>query len=186
MSAEAMDRRPGIRPRPSLKRRLDAAARFALPVGLTTLAMLALAAPLGLPAQAELQPQFVLASVFFWTLYRPASMPPVAVFLLGLLADLLGEAPPGVAVLSLLVVHALVLRWRRGLARQSFLLVWIAFAAIAIAAALLGWAATSLLRVRLLPFAPVVLEAMLGIGLYPVLAVLLIRAHRGAAAPELA
>ena len=127
--AALMDRLPGIRPRRALGRRLDIAARWAFPACTTVLLLLAAAAPFGLPGQAELRPAVALGCVFFWSLFRPAAMPPPVVFLIGLLADLLGYAPPGVGVLTLLLVHGLALRWRRLLTRQGFLMVWLAFVA---------------------------------------------------------
>ena len=101
--------------------------------------------------QAELQQALTLASVFFWSLFRPAAMPPPAVFLLGLLMDLLGLAPLGTGIITLLIVHGVALRWRRAMVPQGFLLVWLAFIGVAAGAAALGWALGSLLAFRLLP-----------------------------------
>jgi len=111
-------------------------------------------------------------------------MPPPAVFVLGLFADLLGLQPVGVAVVTVLIVHGLALRWRRVLVRQGFLLVWLAFVAVAAGAAALEWALTALLTFTLLPAAPALFQFALSAGLYPALATLLTRAHRGVAAPE--
>lgn len=179
-----MDSAPGIRPRPTLRRRLDAAARAGFPGASTALVLLLLAAPIGLPAQAELQPALVLGCVYFWSLFRPASMPPALVFVLGLMADLLGEAPIGVMVLILLIVHGIALRARRVFAQQGFLVVWLAFIVVAIGAAGLDWALSSILAFRLLPLGPAIFQAAIAAGVYPALAVLLIAAHRGIAAPE--
>ena len=112
-----MDKTPGIRPRPTLWRQLDAASRAAFPAAITALVLLGTSAPLGLPGQAQLQPAAALACVFFWSLFRPASMPPAVVFLIGLLADLLGLSPVGASVLVLLMVHGFAVRWRRVLVR---------------------------------------------------------------------
>jgi rod shape-determining protein MreD len=180
------DRTPGIRPRPSLSRRLDMAARRAFPTATTALLLLVAAAPLGLPGQAELQATVAVACVFFWSLFRPASMPPLAVFALGLLADLLGYGPIGVCVLVLLLAHGVAMRWRRRLVRKGFLLVWMSFAAGSAGAAALEWLATSLLAFRLFPPAPALFQAVLGAGVYPALAVLLTRAHQTLAEPEAA
>jgi rod shape-determining protein MreD len=177
------ERLPGIRPRQSLWRRLDASARWSFPASSTAIALILTAAPLGLPGQAELQSAIALASVFFWSLFRPASMPPPVVFLLGLFADLLDYAPPGVSVLTLLVVHGLVLRWRRVLVRQGFLLVWLAFLGVAAGAAALQWVLTSVLVFRLLPPGPGLFQAALAASIYPALAVLLTRAHQTLADP---
>jgi rod shape-determining protein MreD len=177
-------RTPGIRPRPTLWRQLDAASRAAFPAAFTALLLLLLAAPLRLPGQAQLQPAAALACVFFWSLLRPASMPPPAVFALGLLSDLLGLEPLGINVLVLLIAHGLAVRWCRTLMQQGFLLVWLAFVAVAAGAAALEWVLTDLLTFRLLPGGAALFQFALTTGLYPLLATLFIRAHRGLANPE--
>ncbi len=177
-------RTPGIRPRPTLRRRLDAASRQGFPAACTALLLLLAAAPLGLPGQAQLQPAAALACVFFWSLFRPGSMPPPAVFLLGLLSDLLSLSPPGVSVLILLAAHGLAVRWRPVLAGQGFLLVWLAFIAVAAGAAALEWLIMSLLTLQVLPGDAVLFQFALTAGLYPTLAALFTRARRGVADPD--
>lgn len=174
---------PGIRPRPTLWRKLDAASRAALPATTTALLLLLLAAPLHLPGQAQLQPATAMACVFFWSLFRPGSMNPPVVFVLGLLSDLLGLAPPGISVLVLLIIHGLAVKWRM-LASQGFLVVWLAFVVVAAGGALLAWLLTSVLTLRLLPVPPALFQFGLAAGLYPMLALAFTFAHRGAADPE--
>ena len=111
-------------------------------------------------------------------------MPPPAVFLLGLLVDLLSYAPLGVAVVILLVLHGLTLAGRRTLGRAGFLLAWLAFALLAVGAVTVQWGLTSLLTLHILPVAPAVLAAILAVGIYPLLAVPLGRAHRTVAEPD--
>ena len=179
-----MDKTPGIRPRPTLWRQLDAASRAGFPASCTALMLLATSFPLGVPGQAEWQPAAALACVFFWSLFRPASMPPAVVFGIGLLADLLGLSPIGATVLVLLMVHGLALRWRRVLVRQGFLVVWLVFVGVAAGAALLQWALTCGLTVRVFSPAPALFQWALTAGLYPILAMLFTRAHRSLADPE--
>ncbi len=176
------ERLPGIRPRPTLWRQLDAASRAAFPAACTALLLLALAAPFRLPGQAQLQPAIALACVFFWSLFRPASMSPPIVFMLGLLSDLLELTPPGISVLVLLMVHGLAVRLRE-IAGQGFLLVWLAFVAVAALAAAVGWALNSVLMFRLLPVPAALFQFGLSAGLYPALAALFTVAHRGLADP---
>jgi rod shape-determining protein MreD len=158
-------------------------ARHSFPVGCTVALMLLANAPLGVPDQAVMLPAIAVASVFFWSLYRPASMPPPAVFLIGLLLDLLGWLPVGDGVLTLLLVHGLCLRWRRVLARQGFVTVWMAFIGFAAGAAALIWAIAALLTFRLLPLQTAIFQAVLSAALYPALAILSARAHRTVADP---
>jgi rod shape-determining protein MreD len=178
------DRTPGIRPRPTLWRRLDVAARHAFPAGTTLFMMLLATAPFGLPGQAQLLPALALCCVFFWSVFRPVAMSPPVVFVIGLFADLVGLAPPGVMVFTLLLVHAVALRLRRVLSRQRFPVVWMVFGFCAAATALLDWALYSGLTLRLLPPGPLVFQLALSVALYPALATLLTRAHRGPADPD--
>ena len=178
------ERHPGIRPRPTVWRRLDSAARRALPASFSLLLVLLLCAPLGLPEQQALLPGAMMASVFFWSVFRPASMPALVVFGLGLLYDLLSFSPPGLAILTLLVVHAVGLGWRHGLARQGFLLVWLVFLLVAGGGLMLDWALMSAFTQRLLPPQPAFFELALAAGLYPLLSALFTWAHRGIADPQ--
>ena len=59
------DQTPGIRPRATLGRRLDVAARHAFPAGCTVVLMLLAGAPLGIADQAALLPAVTLAGVLF-------------------------------------------------------------------------------------------------------------------------
>lgn len=180
----ATDQTPGIRPRITLSRRLDIAARCAVPASSTVVLMLVTETPFGIADQATLLPAITLTCVYFWSLFRPAAMPPVVVFLLGLLFDLLGYLPLGVGPLTLLIVHGLALRWRQVLTAGGFMSVWLAFTGFAGGAAVLSWGLTTLVSFRLLPVGPALFEALLAAALYPALAVLFIRAHRSVADPE--
>lgn len=178
------DRQPGIRPRATLWRRLDITARHAFPAGTTLLLMLLATLPLNLPGQAQLLPALAVCCVFFWSIFRPVAMSPPVVFGIGLLADLIGLAPPGVMVFTLLLVHAVALRLRRFLSAQGFPLVWLMFGCFAAVAAVLDWVLYCGLTFRLLPPGPMMFQAALSIALYPALATLLTRAHRGPADPN--
>jgi rod shape-determining protein MreD len=179
-----MDKKPGIRPALTVWHTLDVAARYAFPVLLTGFVLLFLSTPIGIPGQAQMQPAWALASVFFWTLFRPASLPADAVFALGLLLDLLAQGPIGVGVLILLLAHATALRGRRWLTRQGFAVVWLIFILFAAAAAALEWLLVSVLTWRALPPWPGLFEFGMAAGAYPILATLLTHAHRSLAAPE--
>ena len=131
-----------------------------------------------------LLPAVTLAAMFFWSLFRPAAVPPPIVFLIGLLLDLLGYLPIGAGVLTLLLVHGLAARWRRRLTQQGFIVVWLAYVGVGAGASALIWALTSLLSLRLMPIGPALFQATLTGALYPALAIVLIGAHRTIADPE--
>ena len=146
--------------------------------------MILLTAPFGIPGQAQLMPAFTLAAVFFWTLFRPGSLPPPLVFLIGVLADLLGQMPIGSFVLVLLLTQFLVFRSRRFLPQQGFLFVWVVFVGVAAVAASLQWTMACLMNWAIYPPIAAIFQFLLSAGLYPVLATGFTRAHRSVAAPE--
>lgn len=161
-------------PPPGLLRRVEALARNLLPAILAVLTMIAAAGPTGLPV---LVPALALAQVVFWSIYRPAAMAPPAVFLLGLLLDLLALAPLGTGLLTLLLAHGVALRWRRVLARHGFLLLWLGFCGFAVGAAALSYLLTALLAFELPPLAPALQLAAVTSCLFPPIALLLGRVH---------
>jgi rod shape-determining protein MreD len=179
-----IDRRPGVRPRPSLGRRLDILARCGFPACITILLMLLTQAPLAIPEQAALLPAVALCCVWFWSLFHPDSLPSPLVFLIGLLMDLLGYLPLGVGVFTLLVVHAVASAMRRSVSGWGFGWTWIVFGGVAFAAALLIWLMAMLLTFRRLSPDPVIFVAILTTSVYPVLAIPFGSAHRSIANPE--
>ena len=168
-------------PRGGLLRRIDAIMRGAFPTLLTLGLMVAGAVPVGAPG---LIMALCLPCVFFWTVFRPAAMPPPAVFGLGIAQDLLSNAPFASGVLVLLVAHGVALRFRGFIARQGFGTVWVVYCCVAAGAAALAWALTGLLNWQLPPTTPGLHQAAISVGVYPALAWLLSRAHRAMQAAE--
>jgi len=179
-----IDRRPGVRPRPTLGRRLDIAARSLFPAGVTALLMLLTHAPLGVGGQAALMPATALCGVWFWSLTRPRALPPPVVFLIGVLLDLLGFLPLGIGVLTLLCVHGAALLLRDALAQCGLVWVWLVFAPIATGASVLIWLLVMLLTFRLMSIGPAIFQTGLTLAIYPVLAIPLTAAHRSIASAE--
>ncbi len=179
-------RRPGVRREQNIWRRLDAASRHAWPAACMIFGLFVIGLPLGLPAQAELRPAYAMACVFFWSLYRPASLPAPLVAATGILLDLLGLTPLGLWAVLLLLLQGSTLAARRRLAPQAFLLTWLSFSGLAALFSFFCWALQSLLSLSLLPLLPLAIQILACAGVYPALAALFIRAHRGAAASELA
>jgi rod shape-determining protein MreD len=181
-----MARLPASRRRQSIWRQLDAAARWAMPTAMLAFGLFLLGLPLHIPGQALLRPAYAMGCVYFWSLFRPASLPIPLTGLIGLLLDLMGVTPPGLWALLLILLQSATLLSRRRLVPSRFLFTWAAFTGFAAAASLLAWALQSALGLTLLPAWPTGLEILVSAALYPALAAMLVRAHRGPAAVELA
>jgi rod shape-determining protein MreD len=181
-----MSRLPASRRRASLWRLLDTAARWAVPSAMLAFGLFLLGLPFHIPGQALLRPAYAMGCIYFWTLFRPGSVPVPLTGLAGLLLDLMGVTPPGLWALLLILLQAATLVSRRRLAPSRFLLTWAAFTGFAAVAAVLAWVLQSGLALVLLPVWPAGLEILISAALYPALAAMLVRAHRGPAAVELA
>jgi rod shape-determining protein MreD len=179
-----MARGPALRRHTKLWRQVDAICRQAFPGLLLLLGLFLAGVPLGLPGQAALRPAYAMTCVYFWTLYRPASLPIPFVAFSGLVLDLTGLTPVGLWAVLLLLLQAAAGAARRHLAPARFTHVWAAFIVAAVILGGLDWMMQSLLGLHLLPPGPAVQEVLLAAALYPALAALLIRAHRSAAAVE--
>jgi rod shape-determining protein MreD len=165
---------------------LDAASRYAWPAGCLVFGLFVIGLPFGLPGQAELRPAFAMGCIFFWSLYRPASLPAPVIVLIGLLLDLLGFSPLGLWAVLLLSLKGLTLLGRRRLLPLSFTLIWLVFCAAAAILSGIAWAVQSVLYLAMLPVLPLAAQIFTSSFLYPALSAFFIRAHRGAAAVELA
>ncbi len=167
-------------------RQVDAVSRWLFPFATLVFGLFVIGMPFGIPGQAALRPVYAMACVYFWSLYRPGSLPAPLVAFCGLLLDLLGLSPFGVWAVLLLLLQWVTLLLRRKLVPGRFLLVWAVFTAMAAVSVTLAWAAACAFDETWLPTTPLGFEWLLSAGIYPALAALLIKAHRGPAAVELA
>jgi rod shape-determining protein MreD len=179
-----IERRPGIRPRASLGRRLDVIARASFPACITILLMLLSQVPLRITGQAALLPAVTLCCVWFWSLFRPDNLPPPAVFVIGLMMDLWGYLSLGVGIFTVLAVQGVALASRRSLSQHGFIWIWVVFAAVAVAASLAIWLLVMLLIFQLLSPYPAMFTAVVTVALFPVLAIPFAAAHRSVADPD--
>src|SRR5882757_800049 len=85
-----------------MRRGEGSVARFVPTATILILALLSVL-PLRFPDYAAVAPLLALAGIYYWTIYRPNLLPPAAVFLCGLVLDLLSGAPLGVAALVFLL-----------------------------------------------------------------------------------
>jgi len=135
--------------------------------------------PLHIPGFAVVTPAFALMAVFHWTIYRPDLLPPVTVFIAGLLLDLLNGTPyVGTSALSLLLTRSVLMGQRRFFINRLFPVLWAGFLGTAAAVVTFEWALVSALHGGLLGVRPFIFEAALTVASFPVGSYLLARAQR--------
>lgn len=148
--------------------KLDHWSRMLLPGGMTLLLFIIFLLPhLGFAGMAYFPPQILMISIYYWTIFHPASMPFWFIFLLGLISDSLFMAPLGITSLTLILFRLLILSQQHFLMKESFWGIWLGFAVSMALTQLLQWAITSAYFLSLLPFGPMAMQWVFTVGLYP-------------------
>lgn len=125
--------------------------------------------PISFTAGLVPAPALVLAAIFFWALMTPQLMPPAAVLLIGLTEDLLSGGPPGLWATGYIAAYILVDRQRKSFTELGAGGTWLAFAGAVLLSAVTAYALASAIYARLLPVAPLLLQGIVTVILYPVL-----------------
>jgi rod shape-determining protein MreD len=135
--------------------------------------------PLNLPGFAVVMPAFALMAVFHWTVYRPDLLPLSAVFVTGLLLDLLNGTPyVGLSALVFLLARSAVISQRKLFVNRPFTIVWLGFLALAIGVFVLLWALVSAIHGTMIDLRPFIFQAVLTVACYPAASYILARAQR--------
>ena len=145
-------------------------------------ALVLYAAPTRLIEGPDLMPAWPLMVIFLWSGLRLRFMPPIVIFLIGLIQDLLTGAPMGVWALSYMAALTLTrFRGEDGMPRD-LPPIWVRFCAAMLIAAGVAYAAGSLALGELADWRPIVIEAAASILMFPMLAFLSLRRRRSSRA----
>ena len=136
-----------------------------LPLLCGLLAVLISNLPLSLTNGLVPAPLFGLVPVYFWCLVRPDLMTPAAVFVIGLLEDVVAGGPPGVWTLSFVITYGVIDRQRDAFAGLAGLGAILGFATAALIACVVAYAVTAALY-RFAPVGPMVAELAMTVLLY--------------------
>lgn len=126
--------------------------------------------PFGIPHALPIMPNLLLAGAFYWTVNRPELMPVAALFGLGLLYDLLHAGPVGLMPLTLIAVNRFALSERRIFSGRIFVLSWWGFAIVACGYGAVSWFFNSLYLTHWLDAAPIAMQTLMTIAVYPIIA----------------
>jgi rod shape-determining protein MreD len=129
--------------------------------------------PLSGSAPRVLAPSLTACIVYFWTVYRPDLLPPLALFVIGVVLDAVGGLPLGLTALALLLLRGFLLSGQRFLLAQPFAVIWACFLPVVLLLAALRWALAVLFWGRLFPVEPLLIEAGLTVAAYPLVGWLL-------------
>ena len=153
----------------ALWNRLDLWARRLIPAGLSVVFVLVTVVPFPIPGYAAIVPMLALAAVFFWAIHHPGLLPPVVVFAIGLVQDILTGALVGSGAVVLLLVYAVIVSQRMFFRNKSFLVVWLGFVVVALGAGALNWLFAATFAGQLISAGAPAFQVLVTIAVYPLL-----------------
>ena len=83
--------------------------------------------PYRAPEASTIIPPLAVMAVYYWGIYRPDLLPKVLIFLVGIFHDALVGGPLGMWALIYLAVHAVMTSQRRFFLGKKFTLEWVGF-----------------------------------------------------------
>jgi rod shape-determining protein MreD len=141
-----------------------------LPFVLAVLLVVLVNLPVSLTGRLLPAPILALGAVYYWLLVRPDLMPPTAVFVIGLLEDVLSGGPPGLWAAGFLAAYVLTDRERDTLAGLSGIGAILGFAGSMLVAAATAYFLVCVVYWRPTPIAPLFLETVISVMFYPLIA----------------
>lgn len=126
-----------------------------------------------------IMPAWPLMAIFLWSGLRPHFMPPIAIFAIGLLQDLLADSPMGIWALSYLISIAIFrFRGEDGMPRDLPPIL-LRFAGALAVSHLIAFAVGSLAAGQLTDGRSLMIKAIATILMFPLVAFLAMRRRRG-------
>ncbi|MBO6825835.1 MAG: rod shape-determining protein MreD [Sneathiella sp.] len=125
--------------------------------------------PFRLPGFDMVTPSLLSISVFYWSLHRPYLMPPVVVFVLGVIQDIISGAPFGLSSFIMLIIYVIAVSQRQVFVGKAFIQMWWGFMLVAIGMSILTWVVMCFYSLSFIPFIPVMVQSGLTILFFPLL-----------------
>lgn len=126
--------------------------------------------PLGRIFGTSVMPAFGLMAIYYWAIVRPEMFPVYAVFLVGLLSDLLSGGPIGLWAFAYVLTYIIVLTQRVLAVNAPFSVFWLGFLLSATFAGFIGWGSASLFYGAFLPVGPLAWHLFVTVALFPLFA----------------
>jgi rod shape-determining protein MreD len=158
--------------------RLDFVARNLTPLLVSLCLVMVSVLPLRLPEVSHIVPALALMAVYYWGLHRADLLPALAIFVIGILQDILSGGPPGMNAMIFLAVFGVCVSQRRFFYGKSFLVVWWGFMVVAAGALVLEWAISAVFAGSMISPRPAYYKYLMTIAIYPIVAWFFARMQR--------
>ena len=139
------------------------------------LALAFYAAPLRIANGPDLMPILPLMTLYIWSTVRPRFIPPIVIFIIGILNDVLTGGVLGVWALAYLTSLTIARSRDEDGPTREFGPVWVRFLVVLAIAIPVAWGAGSLAIGQLAPVRPLLIEGVASSLMFPLLALMFIR-----------
>jgi rod shape-determining protein MreD len=133
---------------------------------------------LSLPISGSVEIPFSVMVIYYWSIYRPRLLPPVLVFGAGIVFDAVSGLPLGLSAFVFLGLRWLVVDQRLFLMGQSFMMVWMVFAAMSAMCLVFQWFMYGVLNFQWTPILSVMFTFIAGFVVFPIVNMVLNVSHR--------
>ncbi len=130
------------------------------------------------PLSATIEIPFIIIVIYYWSVYRPALLPPILIFIIGISLDFISGLPAGLSSFIFLIMNNIVSNQRLFLTGQPFMIVWLGFIIVGFSTLLIQWFLFGLINLQWTPIEPVMLAIISGVLLFPVVSLILNLSHK--------
>ena len=134
--------------------------------------------PVGRIFGSSNMPAFALMAIFYWAVVRPDMFPVYAVFVVGLLTDLLSAGPIGLWAFTYTLTYIVVLTQRFLIVNAPFSVFWFGFLLAGLVAGAVSWGLASLIYGAVLTVRPIIMHVLVTVAVFPLFAFLFGRIER--------
>ena len=162
-----------------LNEKLDHVWRYVLAHALTLYLLLMGLISFSLPFAWQAKPYFLLMPIYYWAIYRPTLLPPMLIFALGVVTDLILHSPQvGVTAILYLAAQWIVRGQRVYFMGQPFIMIWLGFCLTALGFGFAQYALFSILSFNVPALSPILVSIVMSIFLFPFVAFILNHLHK--------
>lgn len=158
--------------------RLEVGARGIIPYGVMGFLLIMNSVSVPFASAMEIKAPLFLMGLYYWSVFRPALIPPWMAFLAGIFADLVGGLPLGLNAGAFLLAQWVVTDQRRFLMGQPFVMIWFGFIVVSFLSSVLQWLVFNAVNFSLSPISPAAFSFLLGVALFPLICFALHGIHR--------
>ena len=143
--------------------------RYCLVYGFFALLVFISLISFSIPLTESVRPYFITMVVYFWAIHRPTLIPPLVIFIVGIIYDLLMGFPLALHSVLFIVAYWIIKNQRLFFLGQSYLAIWIGFFITCFSLLVIEYFFFSALAQSFLNIKPLIGSLLLSVFIFPLL-----------------